>query len=178
MRALIKAIVATAVLAAPLYANALPVTWNYSGVCTHGDCSVVPSITGTLTGDPTWLGNPLELRGGILFSELTSYHFSIGGYEFSGSDALGAYDLDASGNITGGSMTFGSLARLEFLDLGAATWHFSDSHCKFIIFCSTDVEASGRGSYNRATAIPEPATLSLLGLGLLGLGLARRRRAR
>ena len=178
MRALFKAIVATAVLAAPLYANAVPTTWNYSGVCTAGDCSVVPTVVGTLTGDPSEWGNSSELRGGLLFSELTSYHFLIGGYEFQGSDALGAYQLDNSGNIVGGSMTFGSLARLEFLDLGAARWHFSDSHCKLFIFCSVDVEASGTGSYKRATAVPEPATLSLFGLGLLGLGLVRRRRAR
>src|ERR1700754_3517207 len=99
MRTLFKAIVATAALAAPFYANAIPMTWNYSGVCTSGDCSVVPTITGTLVGDPTLLGGNQDLTEFLLIGELISYNFTIGGYQFSGSDALGNYRLDGSGNI-------------------------------------------------------------------------------
>lgn len=174
MRTLWKAIVATAALVAPLYANAIPMTWTYTGVCDKGDCSIIPSITGSLSGDPTTVW-PNDQLNEFLIGDVTSYSFTFGGYTLSGTSASGSYQLDGAGNIIGGTMTFGDLARLEFLDVGSARWSFTDSSC-FLIFCSTDVSASGSGSYSRATAVPEPATLSLLGLGLLGLGLARRPR--
>lgn len=175
MRALLKTIVAMAALAAPLYANALPITWNYSGVCTAGDCGVVPSITGTLIGDPGLLGNPGELSEFVLFGELTSYSFSVGGYDFNGTRGEGSYTLDGAGNIVGGSMIFANLFALEFLDVGNATWSIVDANCSFFKGC-TSVVADGRGSYTRATAVAEPTTLSLLGLGLLAFGLVWRRR--
>jgi hypothetical protein len=174
MRTLFKAIVATAALVAPMYANAIPMTWTYTGACDAGDCDVVPSITGSLSGDPGILW-PYDELNEVLIGDVTSYDFWIGSYHLSGNVALGSYQLDGAGNITGGSMTFGDLATLEFLGVGTGRWTFSDSSC-FLIFCRTDVEASGSGSYARVTSVPEPATLSLLGLGLLGLGVARRPR--
>src|SRR5262245_24614925 len=115
MRSLLKAILATVALAAPLYANAIPITWTYAGVCTAGDCDDIPSISGTLAGDPALLGNPSSLSEFILFGELTSYSFNVGGYSFSGTRGEGSYDLDAAGNIVGGSMTFANLFALDFL---------------------------------------------------------------
>jgi hypothetical protein len=179
MRTLFKAIVATAALAAPFYANAIPVTWNYSGVCTKGDCDVVSSISGSLTGDAHGDGQLNEVL--YLLGDLTSYNFTLRNshgvtYSFDGVHGDGTYYLNGAGDITGGSMTFANLFSLEFLtgDAGAGSWSIVD--CRIPIFCFAETEASGRGSYTRATSVPEPATLSLLGLGLLGFGLVRRRR--
>lgn len=181
MRALFKAIVATAVLTVPLYANAVPITWNYLGVCTGGDCTLVPSIEGTLTGDPTLdtLG-PFDDDGHLteyLLGEVLSYSFTIAGAPFSGQVAWGAYQLDSLGNIVSGTMDFGTLGlTLTIGDVSDAAWSFDCSRW----LCGRSVEAWGSGSYTTATAtsVPEPATLSLLGLGLLAIGFFRRQRQR
>ena len=70
-------------------------------------------------------------------------------------------------------MIFGNLS-LNFADVGAWNWTFIDKDCGWFS-CRIDTEAYGSGSYTRA--VPEPTTLSLLGLGLLGFGLISRRRA-
>jgi hypothetical protein len=166
------AIAAVALVSAP--ALAVPTTWNYSGVCNSGNCGVIPTITGSLSGDPSLEGSANELSQFFLFGELTSYAFQLGSYSYSGSSAVGSYNLDAAGNIIGGSMVFGEvgLFSLELLDLGAFKWSFKDEN-----LFGSDFRASGTGSYAKATSVPEPAILSMLGLSLLGFAFARRRRA-
>jgi hypothetical protein len=178
MRTLFKAILATVALAAPMYANAIPITWNYSGVCTGGDCDDAYSIKGTLTGDSTLdiFGDDGHLSHALLLGEVTHYSFQIrdsGGNirdNVQGLAALGSYTLDSNRNIVGGSMKFDNL----LLNVGAWSWDFFDIDCHGFRCSITDAE--GSGSYTQASSVPEPATLSLLGLGLLGFGLIRRRR--
>ena len=161
----------------PSVSSAAPMSWNYSGVCLAGDCSDVPSITGSLVGDPTLFGSPGELNEYVVLGDLFSYSFNIGSYQFNGTRGSGSYTLDAGGNIVGGTMTFGDLVSLEFLDVGSATWHIKDTDCKLIFICRTDTEAWGSGGYT-TTRVPEPASLGLLGMGLLAAGAALRRKAR
>ena len=173
---MLKSIKKLAVIAAVALVSgqalAVPVTWNYSGACTAGDCSKVPTITGTLNGDASKYGDSDELGQLFYFGEVSSYSFTLGGNTYSGSNALGAYDLDAAGNIIGGSMQFfGDFFQLD-LSVGAFSWYFFDENG---FGHRDDVEVWGKGSYS-STSVPEPAILSLLGLGLLSLGFARRRK--
>lgn len=167
----LAAIAAVTLVAGPAFA--VPMTWNYSGTCSVGDCSAVPSITGTLSGNSASYGNPNELGQLFYIGEVSSYTFNIGGSTYSGSNALGSYNLDAAGNIIGGAMQFfGNFFQLD-LSVGAFSWTFSDDKPGY----RYDIDASGYGSYTKATQVPEPALLSVLGIGLLGFSLMRRRKA-
>ncbi len=163
-------------LALPGVSSAVPMNWTYSGACTWGNCADVPSITGSLWADPESFGSANQINEYALFGDLIGYSFTVGDYSFSGTAGLGTYYLDSAGNITGGSMTFANLFSLEFLDVGSAAWSISDTNCRFIVVCSQN-NAGGSGAYtNASTSVPEPGTLALFGLGLLGAGLGARRR--
>lgn len=173
----LAAIAAVALVSAP--ALAVPTTWTYSGVCTQGNCSTIPSITGSLTADPGQAWPSDQINDFFFWDDVVSYSFQIGSYSISGdgSTASGAYNLDAAGNIVGGSMSFdGGWFKLDFLDVGAGFWSFIDADLNPF---NRDPQASGTGNYAKAgsTNVPEPTILSMLGLSLLGFGFARRRKA-
>ncbi len=84
--------------------------------------------------------------------------------------------LGSEGAATGATLTF-NLTDLAVLDDGAAvlSWHVgSDS-----IGCVCVVPSRGEtlSITTAGTPIPEPMTLSLVGMSLVGLGMVRRRRA-
>jgi hypothetical protein len=151
-----KGLALAALLSLPVAANAVPITWNYSGECDFG-CT--GTISGTLTGNPAAGGISLFLSPG----EVINYSFTLPSAFISGtSSTVGGlgYVLNGAGDILTGHMTFGNNLAVRALTGWQAPPGFQP-------------RIGGDGSY---TKVPEPATLALLGLGLAGLGLGRRRR--
>jgi len=175
MKKLVMGVLGSMLLALPGLSAAVPMTWTYSGTCSWGNCDDVPSISGSLSANPQSYGDDDEINEYALFGDLIGYSFTVGDYTFSGTSGLGTYFLDSAGNITGGSMIFANLFALEFLSVGDATWSIVDTDCR--IFSCRVNEAGGSGAYtNTSVSVPEPGTLGLFGLALLGAGLGARRR--
>lgn len=176
MKKFILGALGSALLALPALSSAVPMSWTYSGTCEWGNCEEIPTITGSLWADPEVSG-PDDQINQLVFGDLIAYSFTVGGYSFSGTTGLGTYFLDGAGNIIGGSMSFANLFELEFLDVGNASWTIIDKDCRWFS-CSLNT-AGGEGGYTNDAnvSVPEPATLGLFGLGLLGFAATRRKKA-
>jgi hypothetical protein len=194
-KTLFAATLAASFACAAPHAVAAPVVIDFEGVATPGeqtavgnnyaengfnffnpgapnDAAIIGQVSQNTSGSDyyTWnspaANNPVTLTAlvGSGFSLLSLDVGSKSGFSFANFDIIGDY-------VGGGSITFNVLGASNFTNV--ALTGFSDlSNVKFA-FVSGDYGAID----NLVTSVPEPMSVTLVGLGLLGLALARRRAA-
>jgi len=168
----------TALLLATVAAQATPINWAFTftggasgnGILTtdglSGGFYNISGISGTSSGGTILsllpAGNdPVPCLGGCLSSDNKL---------FPGSPALDFFGFTFRTVSDDFNIYFDSG---NYHDLSLKAWR---SHC--LTGCSSsDSNAIAARINFSITQVPEPATLGLLGLGMLGLGIARRRKA-
>jgi len=195
MRALLKAIVATVALAAPLYANAVPVTFDLAGgpksyvkvtdfnpglICLF--CGIDVDLNSSLGS----LSRSLDVGQSWTFDFFEISFFGIGGGTGTISAALG-FDSPTGAPTVGGTGNGGFATFLGVITGGNLTWTNPISYYTLGNGTSYSVSFANLSGLTTSTStvratisrsvVPEPTTLALFGLALLAVGLFRRRRA-
>lgn len=101
----------------------------------------------------------------------------FGVVDLNGTPGLVSYVYGAKFGAVPGESGGGSLAHLSFKVIGAGTSTLSFSDVGFFNFAGSDITPQYGALTLVTTAVPEPETYLMMGVGLIGLAALRRRRA-
>ena len=189
---LIRQILLAPVVAAALWAgtaNATVVTLDFDSVATGSDIINNPLVTaaGTITASAT--GNssiflaafPGGTGDGLRHSQSVDSDYALLSFDFDATSVSFLYAGFTSGDFLGEILDAGMNVIGSFFDddtnndLPGGPVTLSAAGIRYFRFLDSPSSGTQSGVDNVVITVPEPAGISLLGLGLLGLAAARRR---
>ncbi|ELX10129.1 hypothetical protein containing cohesin domain [Janthinobacterium sp. HH01] len=139
------------------------------------DVTDLYSYNFSLVFNPSYLQVTGASEGSFLGTGGGATDFGV--VDLSGTPGLVSYVYGAKFGAVPGESGSGSLAHLSFKVIGAGTSTLSFSDVGFFNFAGSDIAPQYGALTLVTTAVPEPETYLMMGVGLIGLAALRRRRA-